>query len=105
MVWESSNRRSELPANWEALRARVLRRDKGACQGVLMEGGLCGHPGTEVDHVRPGTDHSMSNLQLLCAWHHKRKTQAESLAARASAKPTQRTHITREQREPTPDPW
>lgn len=105
MAWASSNRRSELPSNWPALRARVMRRDRGVCQGVLSEGAICGYPGTEVDHIRPGMDHSMGNLQLLCAWCHKRKTQAESQAARANAKPLPRTHIPRGEREAPPSPW
>ncbi|QPB09603.1 HNH endonuclease [Streptomyces phage Sycamore] len=105
MAWASSNRRSELPPNWGAIRARVIRRDRGSCQGVLSEGALCGHPGTEVDHIRPGSDHTLGNLQLLCAWCHKRKTQAESQAARANAKPLPSTNIPRGARESTPDVW
>ncbi|MFG3200376.1 HNH endonuclease [Streptomyces sp. NPDC048208] len=105
MAWSSSNRRAELPANWATIRARVVRRDRGLCQGVLSEGALCGHPGTDVDHIRPGNDHSMGNLQLLCTWCHKRKTQAESKAARANDKPLPRTHIPRAEREGPPDVW
>ncbi|MFI8452157.1 HNH endonuclease [Streptomyces erythrochromogenes] len=97
--------REGLPSNWKTIRERVIRRDKGLCQGVLSEGGLCGHPGTDVDHIRPGNDHSMGNLQLLCTWCHKRKTQAEAAAARASEKPLPKTHIPRGQREGTPDVW
>ncbi|MFI2242366.1 HNH endonuclease [Streptomyces chrestomyceticus] len=104
MAWYSSNRRSELPPNWAIIRQRVIRRDRGLCQGVLSEGALCGHPGTEVDHIRPGSDHSMGNLQLLCTWCHKRKTQAESRAGRAD-KPMPKTHIPRDQREAPPSPW
>ncbi|QPB09833.1 HNH endonuclease [Streptomyces phage Shady] len=104
MAWHSSNRRSELPPNWGTLRQRVIRRDKGLCQGVLDTGGLCGHPGTDVDHIRPGNDHSLSNLQLLCPWCHKRKTQAESAQAR-STKSIPKQAIPRDQREATPDPW
>ncbi|WP_443333421.1 HNH endonuclease [Streptomyces sp. MJM1172] len=103
--WHSSNRRSELPPNWEAIRARVKRRDRGLCQGVLSEGALCGHPGTEVDHIRPGKDHSLGNLQLLCTWCHKQKTQAESKAWRDSQPPLPVTHIARGQREGVPDVW
>ncbi|WP_415940427.1 HNH endonuclease [Streptomyces sp. 039-1] len=103
MAWSSSDRRSELPPNWPAIRARVKRRDRGVCQGVLSEGALCGAPGTDVDHIRPGGDHSLGNLQLLCRWCHKRKTQRESHEARAVKRkpPT----ITRDLRDPMPDPW
>ncbi|WP_329560115.1 HNH endonuclease [Streptomyces uncialis] len=105
MTWKSSNRRAELPPNWAALRQRVIRRDRGFCRGVLSEGAPCTYPGTQVDHIRPGADHSMENLQLLCTWCHKRKTQAESRAARANAKPLPKTHIRRDQREAAPSPW
>lgn len=104
MAWTSSNRRSELPPNWAIIRQRVIRRDGGVCQSVLDEGRICGAPGTDVDHIIPGADHSLSNLQLLCAWCHKRKTQAESASARLN-KPRARTNIPRHIREATPDPW
>ncbi|MFJ8394400.1 HNH endonuclease [Streptomyces sp. NPDC094144] len=105
MAWASSNRRSELPPNWPTLRARVIKRDRGLCQGVLAEGALCGHPGTDVDHIRPGNDHTLGNLQLLCAWCHKAKTQRESQAWRDSQPPLPQTHIPRAQREAAPDVW
>lgn len=108
MVWSSSDRREELPRNWAIIRQRVMRRDGGLCRGVLDSDPprICGAPGTEVDHVLPGLDHSMGNLQTLCSWCHKHKTQAESRAARdAINKPYLRTHLGRASREPTPDPW
>ncbi|MFJ9671079.1 HNH endonuclease [Streptomyces sp. NPDC101221] len=66
----------------------------------------CGQPGTEVDHIRPGSDHSLDNLQLLCHACHARKTHAESRAAwalkrippKAKGRPGTRS-------EPTPDVW
>ena len=97
--------RKGLPTNWKLIRERVIRRDRGLCQGVLSEGALCGHPGTEVDHIRPGNDHTLGNLQLLCAWCHKQKTQAESKAARDALGPLPQTHIPRAQREAAPDVW
>ena len=45
-----------------ALRARVLRRDRGRCR-------KCHAPATEVHHVKPlhlGGDNRMSNLVALC---------------------------------------
>ncbi|MGW0929544.1 HNH endonuclease [Streptomyces sp. NPDC002644] len=97
MSWSSSNRRSRLPSNWPALRARVIKRDGGVCQS-------CGNPGTDVDHVRRGDDHRLENLQLLCGWCHKRKTAEESRAARAD-KPRPVTRIPRDKREDIPDVW
>ncbi|QPB09759.1 HNH endonuclease [Streptomyces phage Shaeky] len=106
MAWSTSNRRSELPRNWDALRKRVIRRDMGMCRGVLDEGALCGNPGTEVDHIRPGDDHTLGNLQLLCHTCHARKTHAESRAARAQAWiPTKAKGRPGTRSEPTPDVW
>ncbi|MFE4367939.1 MULTISPECIES: HNH endonuclease [unclassified Streptomyces] len=84
MVWASSNRRSELPPTqqWERIRRQVIRRDRGVCQGVREDESLCTSPGTDVDHIHNPHDHSLGNLQLLCAPCHRRKTQSESLAAR-----------------------
>ncbi|MEW1550940.1 HNH endonuclease [Streptomyces tsukubensis] len=104
MAWDSSSRRAELPSNWPRIRQRVIRRDGGLCKGVLEGGQICGAPGTDVDHIRSGIDHSLDNLQLLCAWCHRRKTWAESKAAR-SLKDRPPTFIPRGSREATPDPW
>lgn len=104
MAWATSNRRDRLPANWERLRARVIRRAGGVCQGVLFDTGQrCNATGTDVDHITPGDDHGLDNLQLLCRWHHTQKTQAESATARA-ASPRPITHLGRD-REAAPDPW
>lgn len=75
--WKGSDRRSRLPSDWAKIRERVKRRDLGLCQE-------CGAPGTDVDHIRPGDDHSMSNLRLLCAACHKAKTAKEGGEAYAA---------------------
>lgn len=82
MPWSTSTRRGRLPKDWPAIRRRVIARDGGRCVATMRDGSRCTEAGTEVDHVVAGDDHSMANLQLLCAWHHKRKTQAEAAAAR-----------------------
>ncbi|MEU9400643.1 HNH endonuclease signature motif containing protein [Streptomyces sp. NPDC048242] len=105
MAWATSNRRKRLPANWEKLRQRVIRRAGGRCQAALLDTGQrCDYPGTDVDHIVRGDDHALTNLQLLCRWHHKEKTQAESAAARA-LKPRPRTRIARAEQETVPDAW
>lgn len=77
--WSTSDRRSRLPANWYAeIRPAVL--DGRPCQ-IRWDAG-CEGVATEVDHIRRGDDHSMTNLQPACAWCHARKSSAEGHAAR-----------------------
>lgn len=73
--WEQSNRRSELPPDWEHRRARVLRRDGHRCV-------QCGAPANEVDHRDDPMDHAYTNLQTLCHPCHATKTKAEAAAGR-----------------------
>ena len=90
MPWESSNRRKD-PPGWKALRQVIIARAQGQCEQTLHPMDLpgttqrCGYPGRDVDHIinvaKGGTD-DPSNLQLLCEWHHKQKTQAEAKANR-----------------------
>lgn len=72
--WAGSNRRSELPRNWNKLRRRALRRDP-LCRACGMA------PATEVDHIADRFDHRLSNLQGLCARCHREKTLREARAA------------------------
>lgn len=81
--WQNSGRRDRLPPDWAKLRKRVLRRDGWMCQWKLEDGRKCLRDANEVDHRRPGDDHSEANLRALCTWHHARKSAGEG--ARASA--------------------
>lgn len=75
MAWTTSDRRQRLPAHWPRLRAMVLKRDP-VCK-------VCGRrPSMQADHIKPGDDHSPSNLQGICTPCHKDKTQKESMQAR-----------------------
>ena len=76
--WAGSTRKSRLPADWERLRSVVLQRCGGRCE--WDDGGRCPYPATDVDHVAPGDDHSLANLQGLCAAHHLTKTGKEARA-------------------------
>jgi 5-methylcytosine-specific restriction endonuclease McrA len=107
MAWETSNRRDRLPKNWHKIRPRVIRRDGGVCQGVLEDSGQrCGQPGTDVDHIIPGDNHALDNLQLLCRQCHTRKTQRESAAAREAARiPTRLKGRPGTRSEGAPDVW
>ena len=83
MPWSESNRRGELPANWVALRRRVKARAHGQCQAILQNGRRCQLSGTDCDHIADPMDHSLVNLQWLCAWHHQQKTAREAAQALA----------------------
>lgn len=82
MGWETSDRKAELPHDWQTRRVRVLRRDAYECQARDSRGIPCLAPANQVDHVEPGPDHSLDNLRALCRWHHARKSSAEGAAAR-----------------------
>jgi 5-methylcytosine-specific restriction protein A len=83
MAWEgTSDRKERLPSDWSTRRVRVLRRDSYRCQARDSLGVVCGEPANQVDHIVPGDDHDLDNLQSLCRWHHARKSSAEGHAAR-----------------------
>lgn len=69
-------RRRPLPSNWGSIRAAVLRRDGYRCMAFLDDGSRCPGRDCEVDHIDEDGGDGLSNLQALCYWHHKRKTQA-----------------------------
>ncbi len=79
--WSGSDRRSRLPKDWPKIRLRVLRRDGGQCTALTEAGERCVSTATDVDHIRPGDDHSMENLRSLCSWHHRQKSSREGAAA------------------------
>lgn len=83
MPWSSSDRKSRLPSDWGRRRRIVLERCGYQCERVRSSGRRCTSRATDVDHIIPGDDHSLSNLQGLCSWHHKEKTSRESQAAKA----------------------
>lgn len=79
--WAGSDRRSRLPANWSVLRKRILRRDGYQCTHRDEDGVRCTEIATDVDHIRPGDDHSELNLRSLCGGHHRKKSSSEGAAA------------------------
>lgn len=83
MPWTTSDRRERLPSDWPTRRQVVLRRDGWRCVATMRDGDRCTEVATDVDHVRPGDDHSLGNLQALCRWHHGRKSAREGVEARA----------------------
>lgn len=83
--WSSSTRRSELPADWPAIRAAVARRARGQCEHAHDDGTRCSEQGTECDHINGRNNHTLTNLQWLCHQHHAEKTQREAREAAAIA--------------------
>lgn len=78
--WFGSTRRDRLPADWRERRFRVRLRAGGLCEWV--EGGRrCRRPGSDCDHIIPGDNHRLSNLQWLCRPHHLAKSSREGNAA------------------------
>jgi 5-methylcytosine-specific restriction endonuclease McrA len=91
MAWHGSDRLARLPSNWRTLRAKVLKRDGFMCVAILRDTGTrCTAIATDVDHIVPGDNHDMTNLQSLCSWHHARKSSAEGAAARGRRVPRKR---------------
>ena len=81
MPWDSSDRRSRLPPDWEKIRQGVLARCGGRCEVLKKDGRRCWDKATDVDHIKHGDDNSPENLRGICAWHHRRKSSAEGIAA------------------------
>ncbi|GAA3751036.1 HNH endonuclease signature motif containing protein [Micromonospora maritima] len=80
--WSSSTRRSRLPSNWQQLRADVRERAGGRCEFIGDDARRCREAGRDCDHIVPGDNHDLSNLQWLCPGHHSKKSAQEGAAAR-----------------------
>lgn len=100
MAWDNSDRRSRLPADWHKLRKQILRRDNFECQWRTGQMSVCGEPGNEVDHIRPGDDHSPANLRVLCSWHHSRKSSAEGGRANRARRQAINSRFRRDEQHP-----
>lgn len=82
MSWYTSDRRARLPmahGRWARLRAIVRERAHDRCQ-ASVHSPLCDGHGTDCDHIVPGDDDSLDNLQWLNHNCHKLKTQREAAA-------------------------
>ena len=88
MAWTTSTRRDRLPPDWWAIRQRVKRRANGQCEATHHAPGCTG-TGTDADHITPGDNHALDNLQWLSTACHRAKTAAET-AARNQARAAQR---------------
>ncbi|QPB09912.1 HNH endonuclease [Streptomyces phage Sentinel] len=98
--WEGSDRRSRLPKDWPKIRLKVLRRDGGQCTALTQAGTRCVSLATDVDHIRPGDDHSLSNLRSLCSYHHRIKSSQEGAAAKAARQRAMNKRFRRDEQHP-----
>ncbi|MGW5735720.1 MULTISPECIES: HNH endonuclease [Streptomyces] len=82
----SGDREALRGIGWTSTRATVWHRDNGLCQHIRYDTGLpCYLTGDAVDHIKPlslGGLSIASNLQVLCRWHHNKKTAQEAADAR-----------------------
>lgn len=79
-VWKNpSGRRQRLPADWDERRDAVRVRAHGRCQALTHQP-ECSGLGTECDHITPGDNHALTNLQWLSTPCHKKKTADETRA-------------------------
>lgn len=88
--WYGSDRRDRLPRDWASIRAMVRERAHNHCQ-ARVHSALCDGIGDDCDHIMPGDDHSLANLQWLNHNCHKLKTSRES-AERNARRARQRKH-------------
>ncbi|GHJ59146.1 hypothetical protein NOK12_16640 [Nocardioides sp. OK12] len=79
--WTSSNRRAELPRDWEQRRQAVKRRASGKCEAEQHVSN-CDGIGRECDHHADPHDHTLDNLRWLSTPCHAAKTQREAQAAK-----------------------
>lgn len=89
MAWSSSDRRTRLPDNWDALRAECKRLAQGRCQYPVHHP-TCDGIGTDCDHIKQGDDHRQANLQWLSGPCHDRKTRLDNDAAMRLMLPRER---------------
>lgn len=75
--WAGSTRRARLPDDWPQRVRQIKARDRGQCQAT-DHAPRCDGRGTDVDHIEPGDDHSLENLQLLSRACHVAKTARET---------------------------
>jgi len=89
----ATDRASELPDDWPAIRRAVLDRDGGQCVWKLPSGARCPNEATDVDHIGSRHVHEKWNLRSLCSGHHAKRTAsqgAQEAAARRALPPRRR---------------
>lgn len=83
MTWDHSQRRQELPPNWETIRKAVIARDQVCVWRDQDTAPTCGRTGHTVDHINPQGPHTLHNLRYLCKYHNDRRTSLQAVQERA----------------------
>lgn len=96
MGWETSNRRKDLPPNWNKVRQERFKVDGYRCTARDEYGQRCTFAAEECDHIGKRTDHRIEMLRSLCTWHHSKKTaeQGQEAMRKKMNKINQRFRIT-----------
>ncbi|SHN24622.1 HNH endonuclease [Streptomyces yunnanensis] len=88
--WKRTSSSREGRGDWSRLRPFAWRRDCGLCQHIRYDTGLpCLAAGAVVDHIVPisqGGSTALDNLQVMCEYHHTRKTALEAAEGRRKAR-------------------
>lgn len=83
MAWEN-NRPTHVP---KSVRDAALKISGGRCSAKMRDGSNCVETtNLEADEIQqwyPGRVLTVDDIQILCGWHHNKKTQGEARAARA----------------------
>lgn len=82
-----SQRRKQLPPDWQKRRRKVLARDKGLCQ-LRLKG--CTYRATDIDHIERGNNHNLDNLRAACHHCHMVRTGHDGGTAQRHRKPAKR---------------
>ncbi|QSR28889.1 HNH endonuclease [Nocardioides aromaticivorans] len=77
MAWSTSTRHDRLPGDWDARVKAVKNRANNQCEAAYHVE-ECDGRGRDVDHIRQGDDHSLTNLQLLSGPCHAAKTRLDN---------------------------
>lgn len=83
--WASSDRRSELPSDWNRRVRTVLRRNELHNDGLCQDGRVCGglSLAREVHHPGDPSDHTVDQLEAVCAACHAASTNRQAIDARS----------------------
>lgn len=88
----ATDRKDELPDDWDAIRQEVFDRDGRRCTWILPSGKRCENGPHTADHIGSKWDNSLPNLRTLCEPHNSKRTASQGAeeAARQRATPPRR---------------